>query len=121
MPKTSSDALKRCAKAVGAVYSTGQKANDAQKLDIKKGREVLREIMTDLLKEEPVYMKYIELTLKAVHPKNDYCPDMVLRDLADICITLSRLENDKGRSDDGKLVDAMGFCQGLADDLDQEA
>ena len=42
---------------------------------------------------------------------------MLIRDIAEVCVTLNRLEQDRRRSEEAKLMEAGILCEALKDEF----
>ena len=116
MPKDMAKVLNACQKAVGIVFTEGSNT-PAQARDIASGRGVLLSIIVGLAKEDPATMRYVEPALNDLHTQAEYSVDMMIRDIADVCLTLSRLADGKTRTERIKLAEATLLCQHLRDEL----
>lgn len=75
--------------------------------------------MRDLASHKPKYAAYLERALHDLHTHTDYCNAMLIRDVADVCVTLSRLEAGRRRSNRDKLIEAALLCEYLKDEFGQ--
>lgn len=83
--------------------------------DITVARHKLYEFMHTLTGPRPGQLKEILLdAISDVHPGKDYNePELVLKDLADIGVTLNRLAQKRNRSSPEKIAEAKMFCDHL--------
>ncbi|MBI2610845.1 hypothetical protein HYW60_02840 [Candidatus Kaiserbacteria bacterium] len=109
MPQTRASILKGCGKAVRSVYANG-KVSEADRNNLERGHQLLFGLIRNLASETPKYRLQIERALQDVHPRTDYCIAMLIRDIADVCVTLNRLRAGGGRSVESKVVDASALC-----------
>jgi len=109
-----------CGKAVRITLANG-KSTSGQIARIKLGRRILLRFISDLASDERKHRDPVERAMHDLHPRTEYCTAMIIRDLADICVTLSRLEQGRRRSDRQKLLDAALYCEFLTDEFEPVA
>ncbi len=106
------------ARAVRGVIAKG-KSTSAQVSKIRLARLSLMRIMSALAVEGNKYKYFtlVEAALRDLHPRTEYCVGMMIRDIADVSVTLNRLEQDRRRTDRQKLIDAGYLCEFLSDEF----
>ena len=109
-----------CMKAITPVHGTGaSKASDDQLLAIRTACQRLRSYMTGLLittSDSVETEETLRAALREMHPDLPYThPLLIVRDVADIVVTLERLLEDRSRSDEIKILEAHSFCMHLAE------
>lgn len=109
--------LDRCARVMRRAETNKGELTVMQVENVRKGRKLLYSFVRDLLSSKPKFANVIRRTLKDVHPRTEYCTSMLIRDTADICVTLTRVEQGRRRSDGKKHVDALLLLEILKDEL----
>ncbi len=56
-------------------------------------------------------------TMRELHPQKTYCHVALVRDIADICVTLDRVMRGLPRRDFHKTSEASHFCMFLSEEL----
>lgn len=84
---------------------------------MKRGRLNVLGLIRDLASPRPKHAASIERALHDLHPHTEYCNEMLIRDLADVCVTLSRLEQGRRRSNREKLIESALLCEYLKDEF----
>lgn len=110
----------RSARAVRTTLAKGVSTR-MQVENMKKGRLTLLLFIRDLATSKPKFAAHIERALHDLHPHTDYCNFMMIRDVADVCVTLNRLEHGRRRSNRETLLDSALLCEYLKDEFAQEA
>jgi hypothetical protein len=108
--------LDRCIRALRKA-ERGDELNTVQIENIQSGRRLLLLFIRDLASLKPKYADVMERALNDVHPRTEYCNAMLIRDIADTCITLNRVEQGRRRSEGKKHDEAMMFITVLKDEF----
>lgn len=115
MPKNLAEVLRNGARAARAV-SGNTCATDAESKALQRTRLALLEIITHLAQGSTEDIVHVERAMQELHPRTNYCQAMLIREIADVCVTLNYLERGEERGEN-KSTDA-GFCCGfLADEF----
>ena len=85
-----------------------------QRSDLERARLLLLEIIRKLAGGNTAEMQYVEQAMRELHPRTTYCQAMLIRDLADVCVTLHYLEQRSERAHE-KSAEAVLCCTFLAD------
>lgn len=88
--------------------------------NMTRGRKLLLNIIRDIASSKPKYAGFIERALHDLHTHTEYCNEMLIRDLADVCVTLGRLEQGRRRTNRDKLIDSALLCEYLTDEFTQD-
>lgn len=116
MPKDLAKVFDACQKAVGIVFTEG-KCTATQLRDLANGYLAIRSLIRDLTEEHPKYQETLERAFEYVHPGRELSVEMMIRDLADIAVTIGRLRDGKSRTLQIKLAEATMFCQQFRNEL----
>lgn len=108
------------ARAVRLTLAHG-KSTAGEIRNINRARQTLFAFIRELTSKKPKYKPYLERAMHALHPRTEYCVSMLIRDVADVCVTLNRLEQGRRRTDRTKLLDAQLLCEYLVDELRQQS
>ncbi len=103
------------------MHGLGADNADAAEVDrIKAACSALRLLIRELCLEPPPpeSLTIMEDVLHELHPDIPYGEDpmLLVRDIADIVITLDRLIETRHRSDEKKILQAQLFCMRLAEE-----
>lgn len=109
----------RCARAIRTTLAKGR-STPMQLENMRRGRIMLLRIIRDLASPKSKYVGYIERAMHDVHTHTEYCDAMLIRDVADVCVTISRLEQGRRRSNREKLIDAAHLCECLKDEFSHD-
>lgn len=115
MPKNLAEILRNGARAARAV-SGNTCATDAESKALQRARLALLEIITHLARGDTEDMGHVERAMQELHPRTNYCQAMLIREIADVCVTLNYLERGEERGGD-KPTDAVCCCEFLADEF----
>lgn len=108
-----------CRKAMLNVHAVG--ADNAKTEDVAAIRSacaLLRTFIEELLHKQPPeqLMATLRLALQDLHPEAPYeHPLSIVRDIADVVVTLERLCEQRFRSDYSKILEAKIVCAYLAE------
>jgi len=106
------------AKAVRLTLAHGR-SSPSQIVSINRARKTLLGLIRELAYSKPGNAEYLERAMHDLHPRTEYCAAMLIRDTAEVCVTLNRLEQGRRRSDRTKLLDAQMLCEYLTDEFGQ--
>ena len=112
-----------CRKAIPKVHGLGADKAVPQDVDsIKSACSALRLLVRELCLEPPPpeSLTVMSEVLKELHPEIPYGDDpmLLVRDIADVVITLDRLVDNRHRSDSEKVLIAQLFCTRLSEEAD---
>ncbi len=108
--------FKECSRALRAASSHGT-CTERQKAYVEQARLALLDMVRDLTNSKNQrILVYMEGLMRDLHPRTEYCRAMIIRDLADVCVTLKRVTQDRRRTDHMKIVDAMMCCKFLGEE-----
>ena len=109
----------RCMKAITPVHARGaDSATEEEQESIRIACVRLRDYLRELISIEPseVTITTLREALREMHPDMPYThPLLIVRDVADVVVTLERLLENKSRSDEIKILEAHSFCMHLAE------
>ena len=113
-----------CARAVLTVALNEPLTSTHEEIFLK-GREALMEFIHELSEtprgKESATKAMIRRAMTLVHSRTDYSfSDALIRDLADVCVTLRKLAERGHRSDYDKNMHAKILFDALADELTPE-
>jgi len=107
----------RCARAMRRSEKDVDDLTVVQVESVRKCRKLLLTFIRDLAAPHSKYADIIERALKDIHPRTEYCISTVIRDVADVCVTLNRIEQGRRRLEDKKHTDALIFVEFLKHDF----
>lgn len=116
MPRRMKKVFESCGKAVRVTLANGR-STPAQLKSIKLGRLILLGIIGDLACGRVKFRDPIDRAMRDLHPRTEFCTAMTIRDIADVCVTLDRLEQNRRRDDRTKLLEAALLCEFLTDEF----
>ncbi|MBP9757301.1 MAG: hypothetical protein KBD06_01750 [Candidatus Pacebacteria bacterium] len=110
-----------CRKAIPHVHGLGaDNAESEQVEEIKTACRTLRLLIRELCLETPpeALLLIMRDVLLELHPDIPYGEDpmLLVRDIADVMITLDRLVETRHRSDETKILQAQIFCMRLSEE-----
>ncbi len=110
-----------CRRAIPKVHGLGADKADAADVDrIKAACSALRLLIRELCQEPPPAesLTIMSEVLLELHPEIPYGEDpmLLVRDIADVIITLDRLTEKRHRSDQKKVLVAQLFCTRLSEE-----
>lgn len=109
--------FKECSRALRAASSNGT-CTEGQRACIEQARRALLVMIRALTNEsDQRHLVYMESVMRDLHSRTEYCRAMIIRDIADICVTLKRVTQDRRRTDHMKMVDAMMCCRFLGEEV----
>ena len=106
----------RCARSVRTTLANGR-STPVQVENMRRGRLNVLGLIRDLASPRPKHAAFVERALHDLHPHTEYCNQMLIRDLADVCVTLSRLEQGRRRTNREKLIESALLCEYLKDEF----
>lgn len=109
----------RCETAVKAKVSGG-KMTPMHIENMRRGHRILRTLIADINSKKPKYKSQVERALRDLHPRTEYCDDMLIRDLADVGVTLTRLMQGRRRSVEKPMTDAGFLCEYLKEEFAEQ-
>ncbi len=110
--------LDKCQKAIGAAYDAGRECNLEERASIAAARGMLHTVIRGLLSKRPTLNKQVRSALEDLHTtQQNYTIDKMVRDIADVCVTLEALENGSTRSNGARHMEARMFCQHLRNEF----
>ena len=100
-----------CQRAVGRAFAAEViTCTDDELRDIANCHQVLRKFIHEMAGEEnPDCLRHVASALEDVNPEREHSLDTMLRDMADICVTLNRVGEGRSRSVRMKLAEATLF------------
>jgi len=107
----------RCLRAMRKAEKDADDLTVVQVESVRKCRKLFFTFVRDLASPKPKYADIIERALKDIHPRTEYCISTVIRDVADVCVTLNRIEQGRRRLEDKKHTDALIFVEFLKHDF----
>ena len=120
MSRTKATILDACGKAVRTAFTLG-KSEPSELESVGQGRLVLLGFIRDFASadnKQSLHLQRIVRAMHDLHPEVDYVSRVaIIRDLADICITLERIESGKRRSNEKKNLEATLACEYLKDEF----
>ena len=108
--------LDRCARVMRKAEGNGE-LTLMQIENVRKGRRMLLALIRDLASPKPKHTAVVERALNDVHPRTEYCNAMLIRDIADVCVTLNRVEQGRRRSEDKRHTEALLLVEFLKDEF----
>ena len=115
--RTKAAIFDRCARGVRAAVNKGH-VTPMQVESIGKGRKLLFVLIRDIASPKPKYREQVSKALQDVHPRTEYDNEgMLIHDLADVCVTLRRLEQGRKRPDEKKHTDAALLAEYLKEEF----
>lgn len=87
-----------------------------QRSNLERARLLLLEIIQKLAGGNTAEMQHVEQAMGELHPRTTYCQAMLIRDLADVCVTLHYLEQGRERTHE-RSTEAVICCRFLAEEL----
>jgi hypothetical protein len=106
-------------KAILTVHGRGaDNATDEEQESIRVACTTLRDYLRELLNTDPPTktVEVLRAALREMHPDVPYAHALlIVRDVADVVVTLERLLVNKSRSDEIKILEAHSFCMHLAE------
>jgi len=91
-----------------------------QRKNLERGRLLLLEIIKNLASGNTEDMARVERSLRALHTRTQFDQAMLIRDLADICVTLHHFEQDASMSED-RVRDMFCVLEFLAEEYEKMA
>lgn len=125
---SSRELFHRTRKAMHNVHAMGAKADKADVDTIQAVCLQLKAYITELCAPVAIndHVDMLRAVLKDAHPNVDYTDAMIIvRDIADIIVTLDRLivmhqgDDKKIRTDQVKILEAQTFCKYMAEVSDE--
>ena len=107
----------RCLRAMRKAEKDADDLTVVQVENVRRCRRLFFTFVRDLASPTPKYAAIIERALKDIHPRTEYCTATVIRDVADVCVTLNRIEQGRRRLEDKKHTDALIFVEFLKHDF----
>ncbi len=111
----------KCRKAIPRVHGLGADNVDSQEVSyIREACSALRLLIRELCLEPPPEdsLSIMRDVLLELHPNIPYGEDpmLLVRDIADVIITLDRLTEMRHRTDETKILEAQLFCTRLSEE-----
>ena len=114
--------LATSAKAIFKITQKGARVENiaGHKKNLERGRLLLFEIIKNLASGNTEDMARVERSLRALHTRTQFDQAMLIRDLADIGVTLHLLEQGVNIPD-GRASDTMCFLEFLTEEFEKLA
>jgi hypothetical protein len=115
--KTKAAIFDRCARALRKAEKDGNELTPVQVESVRRCRKLLLTFIRDLASPKSKYAAIVERALNDVHPRTEYCAAMIIRDVADVCVTLNRVEQGRRRLEEKKHTDVILLVDFLKGDF----
>ena len=123
MPGKLASRIDSCGKTIRQIFGADEVLTTAQKRTLTGGHATLMDIIRDLAGPKPKYGDCVQRALHDCHPRTEYFPALMIRDVAEVCVTLHELEREldtlveRDRALETRMTNAKFFCQYLAQEL----